>query len=126
VKTNKMETNMNQYLIILRDDQTAFHQMSPQQLQQVFAKYVAWRTQLQEAGRFAGSNKLEDHTGRVLRGGGSSSEMQITDGPFAESKEVIGGYFMVNAESYDDAVALCHDCPHLEYGVVEVRRVEKM
>ncbi len=72
----------------------------------------------------AGGNKLEDTTGRVLRGG-SSSEMRIMDGPFAESKEIIGGYFMVNAESYEDAVELCRDCPHLEYGAVEVRRVDK-
>ena len=116
---------MNQYLIILRDDQTAFHQMSPQQIQQVFAKYGAWRTRLQEAGRLAGGNKLEDGTGRVLSAG-PSSEMRITDGPFAESKEVIGGYFMVNADTYEDAVELCRDCPHLEYGAIEVRRVEKM
>jgi len=121
-----METNMNQYLLILRDDPAVFHQMSPQELQQVFAKYSAWRTQLQEAGRLVGGNKLEDYSGKVLRNGGASNKMQITDGPFAESKEVIGGYFMVNAGSYEDAVALCHDCPHLEYGAVEVRRVDKM
>jgi hypothetical protein len=124
METN-LDTNMNQYLLILRDDPAVFHQMSPQQIQQVFAKYVAWRTQLQEAGRLAGGNKLEDGTGRVLNAGPSSG-MRITDGPFAESKEVIGGYFMISAESYEDAVELCRDCPHLEYGAIEVRRVEKM
>jgi hypothetical protein len=124
VETN-FETNMNQYLLILRDDPAVFHQMSPQQIQQVFAKYGAWRAQLQEAGRLAGGNKLEDGTGRVLNAGPSSG-MRITDGPFAESKEVIGGYFMVNADTYEDAVELCRDCPHLEYGAIEVRRVEKM
>jgi hypothetical protein len=119
-----METNMNQYLLILRNDPTVFHQMSPQQIQQVFAKYVAWRLRLQEAGRLAGSNRLEDSTGRVLTAD-PSSQMRITDGPFAESKEVVGGYFMVGADTYEDAVELCRDCPHLEYGAVEVRRVEK-
>jgi hypothetical protein len=123
IKTN-METNMNQYLLILRDDTAVFHQMSPQQIQQVFAKYRAWRMRMQEAGRLVGGNKLEDNTGRVLSAGPSSG-MRITDGPFAESKEVIGGYFMVNADSYEDAVELCRDCPHLEYGEIEVRRVEK-
>jgi hypothetical protein len=122
----KMETNINQYLLILRDDPAVFHRMSPQQIQQVFAKYVAWRMRLQEAGRLAGSNKLEDRTGRVLSNGGPSGEMRITDGPFTESKEVIGGYFLVNATSYEDAVELCRDCPHLEYGAIELRRVDTM
>jgi hypothetical protein len=116
---------MNQYLLILRDDPTVFQQMSPQQIQQVFAKYVAWRVRMQEAGRLVGGNKLEDSTGRVLSNGGPSGELRITDGPFAESKEVIGGYFMITADSFEDAVELCRDCPHLEYGAVEVRRVEK-
>jgi hypothetical protein len=116
---------MNQYLLILRDDPTVFQELSPQQIQEVFAKYVAWRTRLQEAGRLVGANKLEDGTGRVLSAGPSSA-MRITDGPFAESKELIGGYFMVNADSYEDAVELCRDCPHLEYGAIEVRRVDKM
>jgi hypothetical protein len=124
METN-METNMHQYLLILRDDPAVFHKMSPQQIQQVFAKYGAWRMRLQEAGRLVGGNKLEDGTGRVLTAGPSSG-MRITDGPFAESKEVIAGYFMVNADSYEDAVELCRDCPHLEYGAVEVRRVDKM
>ena len=115
---------MHQYLLILRDDPTRFQQMSPQQIQEVFAKYVAWRMRLQEAGRLVGGNKLEDNTGRVLTAG-PSSQMRITDGPFAESKEVIGGYFMINADTYEDAVELSRDCPHLEYGAVEVRRVEK-
>jgi hypothetical protein len=121
-----VEINMSQYLLILRDDPAVFHKMSPQEIQQVFAKYVAWRTRMQEAGRLVGGNKLEDFTGRVLSKAGASAEMRITDGPFAESKELVGGYFMINADSYEDAVELCRDCPHLEYGAIEVRRVDKM
>jgi hypothetical protein len=120
-----VETTMNQYLLILRDDPAVFQGLSPQQIQEVFAKYVAWRTRLHEAGRLVGGNKLEDGTGRLLSAAGPSSPMRITDGPFAESKELIAGYFMINAETYEDAVELCRDCPHLEYGVIEVRRVEK-
>ena len=61
-----------------------------------------------------------------MRAVDESKEIRITDGPFAESKELVGGFFLVNAESYQDAVELCRDCPHLEYGAIEVRRVEKM
>jgi hypothetical protein len=117
---------MNQYLLLLRHDPAVFQALSPQQIQQVFAKYQNWRIGLQQAGRLAGSNKLDDATGRVLRGDGPSSEMRITDGPFVESKELIGGYFMVTADSFEDAVDLCRDCPHLAYGAIEVRCVAKM
>jgi hypothetical protein len=118
-----MATNMNQYLLILRADPAVFRQMSPQQMQETFNKYHGWRVRLTEAGRVTGGHKLED-TARVLRAGGQSNEMRITDGPFAESKEVIGGFFLVNADSYEDAAALCQDCPHLEFGAIEVRRIE--
>ncbi len=49
-----METGMNQYLLILRDDPAIFHQMSPQQIQEVFAKYRDWRRRLEEAGQRGG------------------------------------------------------------------------
>lgn len=117
---------MNNYLLLLRHDPAVFQALSPQQIQEVFAKYQNWRIGLQQAGRLAGSNKLDDATGRVLRGDGPSSEMRITDGPFVESKELIGGYFMVTADSFEEAVDLCRDCPHLAYGAIEVRCVAKM
>ena len=51
----------------------------------------------------------------------------LTDGPYAETKEVIGGYWIVGASSYDEAVALAHDCPQLEFGgSIEVREVEDL
>jgi hypothetical protein len=117
-------SNTNQYLLILRADPAVFSQMSPQQTQETVAKYRGWRVRLTEAGRVTGGHKLEDAAGRVLRANGQSSEMRITDGPFAESKEVIGGFFLMNADSYEDAVALCQDCPHMEFGAIEVRRIE--
>jgi hypothetical protein len=48
------------------------------------------------------------------------------DGPYAEAKEVVGGYFIVEADGYDDAVALCRDCPHLAYGRIEVRQLDRV
>jgi len=54
----------------------------------------------------------------------NSSSVAITDGPFAEAKEIIGGYFIVQANSYDEAVGLAKDCPHLDFGTIEVREIE--
>jgi hypothetical protein len=119
---------MNQYLLLLHNDPKVFQSedMSPQRLQEILGKYKAWRARLTEAGHIAGGNKLENGTGKVMRADTAQSKVRITDGPYAESKEVIGGYFMVNAESYEDAVELSRDCPHLEFGAIEVRRVEKV
>jgi hypothetical protein len=94
-------------------------------MQEIFGKYKAWRNRMTEAGHIAGGNKLENGTGRVMRGEGPG-KVHITDGPYTEAKEVIGGYFMVNADTYEAAVKIANDCPHLEFGGIEVRRVEKV
>ena len=48
----------------------------------------------------------------------------VTDGPYAESREVIGGLFIVEAASYEEVVELSKDCPHLDFGTVEIREVQ--
>ena len=87
-------------------------------MQAIVAKYMAWRQKMGDAGRIAGGHKLQDGTGRVIRGG------VVTDGPYTEAKEVIGGIFVINASSYEDAVEVARTCPHCEFGTVEVRETE--
>jgi len=68
-------------------------------------------------------NKLRDDLGRQINGFGDGQV--VTDGPFAETKEVVGRYWIVEAADYDEAVKLASRCPTLEYGgTVEVREVE--
>ena len=51
----------------------------------------------------------------------------VTDGPYSETKEVLGGYYLIEAANYDEAVRRCKDHPHLEHGgTIEVRQIEKM
>ena len=117
---------MNQYILLLHNDPQIFRaeNMSPQRMQEVFGKYRAWREKLAAEGRLAASHKLENDTGRVVRGGQGDGNPHVTDGPYAESKEVLGGFFVVNAESYEQAVDVARGCPHLEFGTVEIRRIE--
>ena len=96
---------MQQYLLILRENPAAFEHISPAEMQAIVERYVAWGHSLAERGVMAGGIKL-------------------ADGPYAETKEVVGGFFEVLAEDYDGAVALAQECPHLDYGWIEVRRVE--
>jgi hypothetical protein len=112
---------MDNYLIILHESDNIPQQLSPEEMQAIVARYKAWGQRLRDSGSFVGSNKLEN-SGRVLRG--SNGKLSITDGPFAETKDVLGGYFLVQAKDYEHAVELCHGSPHLDYGAVEIRRIE--
>ena len=111
---------MDEFILLLHESPTGFADVSPEEMQRVIEEYGAWRTQLEEAGRLSGANKLADEGGRSLRGNGA--QLQVTDGPYAEAKEVIGGYFVIRAAGYDEAVELSRGCPHLKYdGRIELR-----
>lgn len=113
---------MADYMLVLRDEPTAFANFGPEEMQQIIARYEAWREELVERDQLVDGNKLTDEAGRVLRRGGG--ELRIVDGPFSEAKEIVGGYFTVRAESYDAAIEIAKDCPHLDYGSVEIREVD--
>ncbi len=113
---------MPQYVLLLHDSGTMPPNMSPADIQAVIQRYVDWRRRVQAGGRKVEGHKLADGQGRVLRGevGGA----KVTDGPYAEAREVIGGLFILEAKNYDEAVSLCQDCPHLDFGTIEIREVE--
>lgn len=89
-------------------------------MQAVIEPYTAWATRLAAEGRMKGSNKLQDGTARQL------TKLGVIDGPFPETKEIIGGYFVIEAADYDEAVELAKSCPHLDFGRIEIRQVDVM
>ena len=115
---------MAQYTLMLRENGTSFVNLSPAEMQAIIARYGAWSASLAAAGKLAGSHKLRDGAGRVMRR--NAGKVVVTDGPFAEGKEIIAGLFVIEADSYDEAVAIANGCPHLDFGSVEVREVEVM
>jgi hypothetical protein len=114
---------MAQYLLMLRDKGT-YDGLSAEEMQKIFERFGTWSGKLRERGKLKGGEKLRDHQGRVVKRDGS--KVAISDGPFAEAKEIIGGYFVVDAKNYDEALSLAKDCPHLEFGSIEVREIEPM
>jgi hypothetical protein len=113
---------MPEFVLLLHDTGSFDPNMSPDEIQAIVQRYVAWRAEVQANGRSVTGHKLHDGEGRVMRGSGSS--MKVTDGPYAEAREVIGGLFVIEAASYDEVVALSRDCPHLEFGSIEIREVQ--
>ncbi len=108
---------MPQFVLMLRDSGSFPGDISAEEMQQILERYGSWASKVQAKGQ-----KLYDGQGRVVvrKDGGIS----VTDGPYAESKEVIGGYFILEAEDYDSAARLSQDCPHLDFGSIEVRQIE--
>jgi len=84
-------------------------------------RFTEWMASLSARGMVVGTNGLET-TGTVLRGPRGAS---TTDGPFTESKEIVGGYVLISADNLDAAVEAARDCPGLDYRMaVEVRPVK--
>jgi hypothetical protein len=121
-QTKEQERQMPTYLLFLHEDPSVFARVSPEEMQAIIQKYSGWKQRMLEAGIITGGEKLQDGTGRVLRRAGEQAA--VTDGPYTESKEVIGGFFQIQAKDYEQAVEAARDCPHLEYGTIEIREVE--
>jgi hypothetical protein len=114
--------NTSEYLLLFRG--THWQKgLSPQELEEAFGQFKSWFDDLQARGIVKGSAPLE-HEGRLISGHRGSS---VVDGPFAESKEAIGGYFLIAASDLDEAVTIAKGCPVLDRGCsVEVRPVAEV
>lgn len=110
--------NKNGYMLIFRGTDW-YKGLSPEQMQQVADRWMAWFNGLKAEGRCIAGNPLEPQ-GRIVSG----KNKIVSDGPFAESKETIGGYFLLTVGSMDEAVEIAQQCPGLPHGIrVEVRPV---
>ncbi len=95
-----------------------FSALSPAEMQSAYEKYMGWTMKLREEGSYIAADELE-MTGKIIQPG---QTMIVSDGPFAESKEAVGGFYKIKAGGLDEAVEIAKGCPHLIYGgSVEVR-----
>ena len=109
---------MPQYMLLLYDNPANWMKLSPEEMQKAIEKYFAWT----KKPFTKDSKRLAEDAGRVIRSG--SGKPKATDGPYSETKEILGGYYTIEAANYDEAVKLAMDHPQLEYGgTVEVRQV---
>jgi len=115
---------MPSFMLLLYDNPANWANISPEDMQKAIEKYMAWGSKLESSGVLVASHKLADEPGKVMRGKGQA---RVTDGPYSETKEVLGGYYLVKAANYKEAVEISRGCPSLEYGgTVEVRQVDPM
>lgn len=111
-----------QYLLLLFSDETAWGRMSSTDQERGVAAYGAYTQALKKAGVWVGSNRLQNTntatTVRVVDG-----KSQVLDGPYADSKEQLGGYYLIEAPDLDAALGWAARCPGSGHGTIEVRPV---
>jgi hypothetical protein len=109
----------SEYLLLFRG--TNWHKgLSPAEIQKVMTQWRAWFNGLEAASKIKGGLPLMNE-GKVVSG---ADGRFVVDGPFAESKEAVGGYFLIAVADLDEAVAIAKQCPGLKYGAtVEIRPV---
>jgi hypothetical protein len=111
---------MSEFVYLYRGGQ---RDPSPEGMQQMMQKWMTWLKGLAEKGHIKDQGQPLDRAGKLVKG----RQKTVTDGPFAEAKDVVGGYTLVLAKDLDEAVELSKGCPIFETdGAVEVRPVMKM
>jgi hypothetical protein len=109
-----------EYMLMLYIDESGWPKLTKAQQEQGMAAYLAYTESLKKAGAYKASGRLQPAsvatTVRLVDG-----KSQVLDGPFADSKEQIAGYFLIEAADLDAALAWAARCPAADHGVVEVR-----
>jgi hypothetical protein len=96
--------------------------LSPEVMESQMSKWMAWVEKLNQGGRYVSGEPLLPG-GKLLTGSNKAG----TDGPYTEGKEVVGGYFIINAANMDEAVQISQDYPDFDFGgSVQVRQVMNM
>jgi hypothetical protein len=113
------------YMLLICADENAYAALSPEESAENMAGYVAWIEEMNKRGAFQGGERLRPTTDattvRVHNG-----EVLVADGPFAETKEQVGGYFLVDCKDLDEAVEAASKLPGARHGVIEVRPIWEM
>jgi len=114
---------MKEYLLLFRGGDAHIGKMSPEAMQTHMQEWMQWMGELNAKGKFSGAQPLIS-TGKVISG----TKKVVSDGPFMEGKEMVGGYLICKADTYDEAVEISKDCPILTFedGTVEVREIQEL
>src|SRR5215813_12662297 len=114
-----------QYLLMIYSEQGAWEKLTPAAQQQGMAAYNAFTEALRKSGALAGSNRLRPtSTATTVRIADGKS--QVLDGPYADTKEQLAGYYLIDVADLDAALAWAARCPGASHGIVEVRPVWSM
>ena len=110
------------YMVMIYGEESA-SPPPPEQLAEIRTTYRAYSTMLRDRGAFVDGDELQPTTSATTIRIREGSTL-ITDGPFAETKEALGGFYLIEAADLDEAIALAQQCPGARWGSIEVRPIE--
>ncbi len=113
---------MAEFVLLLRENPQHFRSLSATEMQAIVERYTAWADKLGASGRLVAGHKLRDDGGLHVRRG--SAGVVASSGPYAEAQDIVSGFFIVTAPSLAQAQQLVADCPHLDFGWIELREIE--
>ncbi len=110
------------YLCLIYDDEKQW-QKFPKDVQDGYmSEYTAFSDSIKKSGQFVGANQLQPtHTATIVRS--RNGKISTTDGPYAETKEQLGGYYLIEAKDLNDAIQVASRIPSAKSGSIEVRPV---
>jgi hypothetical protein len=114
-----------QYMLMIYANESGWSKLTKAEQEQGMAAYNAFTEALKKAGAFTNSNRLQPvsaaTTVRIVSG-----KTQVLDGPYTDSKEQVGGYYLIDVPDLDTAISWAARCPGASHGVVEVRPIWEM
>ena len=114
-----------QYLLMIHSDEAAMQQARKEDVQGMMAAYGAYTQAMREAGAYLGGERLHpSSTATVVRM--QNGKTSVINGPYAEVKEQLGGYYVIEAADLDAAIGWAARCPGAQYGAIEVRPIWAM
>ncbi|MBK8620349.1 MAG: hypothetical protein IPN79_00965 [Saprospiraceae bacterium] len=110
---------MNKYLLLLHEQIDVIQNLSPKEMEELVSSHMAWANKLESDGLLLAGDGLEDKGVQI-----SGKESIVKDSMFLETKEMIGGFYLIQAGSFEEAVEISKSCPcHQWGGVTEVRPI---
>lgn len=110
------------YLCLIYSDESQWGKLSKSDMDSMMSEYFAFTKDIQKSGHYVGGDELQPTqtatTVRVRNG-----KISTTDGPFAETKEQLGGYYLINAKDLNDAIQVAARIPSVRVGSIEVRPI---
>lgn len=112
------------YLCLIYDEEAKLGSMSKAEMDALMGEYFAFTTDIRQSGHYLGGNDLQP-TGNATTVRVRNGRMSTTDGPFAETKEQLGGYYLIEAKDLNEAIQIASRIPSAKLGSIEVRPIQE-
>lgn len=111
---------MPKFVLMLPHARDRYENLSESEFMEVMTDYIGWVEQMSASGKYLSGEKLNADPGRIVTN--VSGSIEVHDGPFAEVAEILGGYMVISADDYDEAVEIARAHPHMKHNQTIVIR----